>query len=391
MDAAGDAAERGRVSALHRLHVLDTPPEERFDRVVRLAQRLFDVPMVAVNLVDTDRQFTKAAVGLHLGDTPREESFCSRTVTSPDQLVVPDARLDDRFADHPRVVGEGDVRFYAGQPLAAPGGELVGSLCLVGDQPREFGDTERELLRTLAGWVERELAVDADELQAREVQRRLLPYRTVDLEGWTMAACCVPARLVGGDYYDWELLDDRLQLVVADVMGKGLTAAVLTAGIRSMMRVCSAFNPLAEAVRRTARGMADDFTATGTFATLFACRIDPTTGDIEYVDAGHGLALVVPPDGPARRLASHDLPLGTLDDDSWTPGKDRIAPGEMLFLVSDGVLEIHPEEESAVGAAAALVRDLREPASIVAAIEEYLSRHEIDDDLTAVVVRRDLP
>ncbi|GGD29031.1 PP2C family protein-serine/threonine phosphatase [Nocardioides daphniae] len=384
----GISTEQDRVHALHRLGVLDTPPEERFDQVVRLAQRLFDVPQVAVNLVDADRQFTKAAVGLELGDTPREESFCSTTVGVAERLVVRDALLDERFVDHPAVVGGGGVRFYAGQPLAAPGGEVVGALCLVADEPRDLTQHELDLLAGLGRWVERELALDADEVQAREVQRRLLPYGPLSVPGYEMAGTCLPARLVGGDYFDWRMVDDTLQLVVADVMGKGLTAAVLTAGIRAMMRGASTFNTLGESVRRTAVGMTDDFAETSTFATLFACRIDPGTGDMEYVDAGHGLALVVPPDGPSRRFDSEGLPLGTFVDDTWTTHREHLAPGETLFLVSDGVLDIHPSNAAVLEAATRVVREYGDPEAIIAYVEEFVRDLDLEDDLTVVVVRR---
>ncbi|MBE7323522.1 SpoIIE family protein phosphatase [Nocardioides sp. Y6] len=382
-----ESQEQARVQALRELHLLDTGPEERFDQVVRLAQRLFDVPKVAVNLVDTDRQFTKSAVGLDLGDTPRELSFCTHTVAEADALVVTDPAGDARFADHPDVEN-GTIGFYVGHPLSAPGGEVVGALCLVDDTPRAMSEQELDLLAGLARWVERELAFDADEVQAREVQRRLLPYRRIEVPGYELAGCCLPARHVGGDYFDWMELDGRLQLVVADVMGKGLTAAALTAGIRSMMRVSSSFNPLAEAVRRTAVGMDEDFTETSTFATLFACRITPATGEIEYVDAGHGLALVVPPEGPARQLASSDLPLGTLPHDSWTPHLEALRPGETLFIVSDGVLDVLPEQAAVIEAATRLVRDLGSPDAIVARVEEFVRANELEDDLTVVVVRR---
>ena len=384
-----NAEELARVRALHDLHVLDTPPEERFDQVVRLAQRLFNVPKVAVNLVDDHRQFTKSAVGLPLGDTPRDLSFCTHTVGDTTMLVVPDAREDERFVHHPDVQS-GDIRFYAGQPLAAPTGETVGALCLVDDQPRELSSMEAELLAGLGRWIERELVHDADEVQAREVQRRLLPYRNIEVPGYELAGCCLPARHVGGDYFDWQLLDEHLQLVVADVMGKGLTAAALTAGIRSMMRVTSSFNPLAEAVRRTAAAMEEDFAETSSFATLFACRIDPPTGALEYVDAGHGLALIVPPSGAPRRLSSTDLPLGTLADGTWTPHQEMLAPSETLFLVSDGVLDFYPDHEEVIEVAAALVREVGDPAGIVARIMEYARALDLEDDLTALVVRRSI-
>lgn len=95
-ESLSDSQEIARVNALH---VLDTPPEERFDRVVRLAQRIFDAPKVAVNLIDKDRQYTKASVGVPLGDSPRSETFCSSAVADPAPLLVPDVRADERGGD----------------------------------------------------------------------------------------------------------------------------------------------------------------------------------------------------------------------------------------------------------------------------------------------------
>ncbi|MET0468326.1 MAG: SpoIIE family protein phosphatase [Aeromicrobium sp.] len=382
------SSEDARLQALHDLDVLDTPPEERFDQIVRLAQRIFDVPTVAVNLVDADRQFTKSAVGHPLGDRPRDESFCSHTVAAQETVIVRDARLDERFAHHPDVVDDGDLRFYVGQPLAAPSGEMVGALCLVDDHPRDLSEADLSVLADLGHWVERELASDDDERQAREVQRRLLPYRPLEMDGYAMAGCCLPARHVGGDYFDWSMVSDRLQVVLADVMGKGMTAAVLTAGIRAMMRGAAPFESIEGAVYRTAAGMADDFTETGTFATMFACRIEPATGEMDFVDAGHGLALIVPPHGEPRRLRSRDLPLGVITDDTWTAHRERLAPGETLMLVSDGIFDIVEDEDAADEMATSIVQDGNDPQSAVARIEEYARTHDLDDDITAVVIRR---
>ena len=125
-----------------------------------------------------------------------------------------------------------------------------------------------------------------------------------------------------------------------------------------------------------------------TFATLFACRITPGTGAVEYVDAGHGLTLIVPPEGPARRLESTDLPLGALPDDTWVARAERLDPGETLLLVSDGVLDIYSEEETVVAVATDLVREVQQPAEMIRRIEHYARTNELADDLTAVAIRR---
>jgi CheY-like chemotaxis protein len=149
--------EEKRLAALHKLAILDTPPEERFDRLTRLAAAIFDVPTALVSLVDRDRQWFKAGYGDLPRETPREESFCAHAVVNRAPLVVPDAMDDDRFADNPTVTGEPRVRFYAGQPLILPDGACVGTVCLVDTRPRELDERQKGLLADLGELVRREL------------------------------------------------------------------------------------------------------------------------------------------------------------------------------------------------------------------------------------------
>jgi PAS domain S-box-containing protein len=149
--------EPRRLRALRRLHLLDTPVEERFDRIVRTAARLFRVPITLVTLVDESRQWFKARVGLDVTATGRDVSFCGHAILSPRTFVVHDALADERFADNPLVTGEPHVRFYAGQPLHASDGSTVGTLCLIDREARGFTDEERQQLEDLASWVELEL------------------------------------------------------------------------------------------------------------------------------------------------------------------------------------------------------------------------------------------
>jgi len=151
--------EEARIDTLYSLGILDTPPEERFDRLTRLARRVFRVPIAMVNLVDEHRIWTKSAQGLQASEGPRDTSFCAHAILGDDILVVADAMQDERFRDNPYVTGEPNVRFYAGCPLRAPNGDKLGTLCLIDHQPREFSEEDRALLRDLAGMAERELAV----------------------------------------------------------------------------------------------------------------------------------------------------------------------------------------------------------------------------------------
>jgi sigma-B regulation protein RsbU (phosphoserine phosphatase) len=149
--------EAERLVALRALNVLDTPAEERFDRITRLLARLLDVPIAAVALVDSDRQWFKSIVGLNATGTPRDVSFCGHTIVARRTVVVPDATEDERFHDNPLVVADPSIRFYAGQPLQGPGGHMVGALCAIDTQPRGLTAADEAILRDLAALVAREL------------------------------------------------------------------------------------------------------------------------------------------------------------------------------------------------------------------------------------------
>lgn len=164
-----------RLATLRSLHILDTPTEERFDRLTRLAKRLFDVPIALVSLVDANRQWFKACEGLDLAEAPRNTSFCGHAIAGDGILLVPDARQDPRFHDNPMVTGEPHIRFYAGCPLVAHNGTKLGTLCLIDRQPRTFDDDDRALLHDLARMAEQELAAvhlaSMDELTALSNRR----------------------------------------------------------------------------------------------------------------------------------------------------------------------------------------------------------------------------
>ncbi|GAC1478181.1 MAG: sensor domain-containing diguanylate cyclase [Acidimicrobiales bacterium] len=151
--------ERQRLATLRTLGLLDTPAEERFDRITRLAQRLFDVPVALVSLVDEDRQWFKSRQGLDVEETPREVSFCGHAILGDGVMQIPDATVDPRFTDNPLVLGDPRIRFYAGCPIAAPDGSKLGTLCVIDSEPRVLSDADQRMLGDLAELVEREIAV----------------------------------------------------------------------------------------------------------------------------------------------------------------------------------------------------------------------------------------
>ena len=147
-----------RIIDLRALEILDTPAEERFDRITRIAQRLFDVPIALVSLVDEDRQWFKSRLGLDAAETPRELSFCAHAILDDEILLVPDAVSDERFRDNPLVTGDPRIRFYAGAPIDSPSGNKLGTLCVIDRKPRDLSPDDLETLRDLADMIEKEVA-----------------------------------------------------------------------------------------------------------------------------------------------------------------------------------------------------------------------------------------
>jgi GAF domain-containing protein len=151
------ADEERRLASLRALQILDTGPEDRFDRITRLASALLDAPIALVSLVDEHRQWFKSCHGLDVRETPRDAAFCAHVVHDREPMIIADTFLDQRFADNPLVLGEPRIRFYAGYPLVLDDGACIGSLCVLDTRPRspEAGDVAR--LHDLARLAVREI------------------------------------------------------------------------------------------------------------------------------------------------------------------------------------------------------------------------------------------
>ncbi|PTQ91362.1 ATP-binding protein [Agitococcus lubricus] len=177
------ANEAERLKVLYDLQILDTPREERFDRLVRITQSLFNVPIALIGLIDEERQWYKSCVGLPNTEVDRNGSFCAHAILSPDTLYIPDARLDSRFADHPAVLGAPYVRFYVGAPLILKERYCLGTLCLVDYEPRHLSDEQLKLLRDLADLVqqqlETQLSLDLEKMLSEEKARHQLLFETM--------------------------------------------------------------------------------------------------------------------------------------------------------------------------------------------------------------------
>lgn len=151
------ANERERVAALYARQLLDTPPEERFDRVSRLAVRSLEVPIAYVAFLDGQRQWFKSICGFSLSEIPRQTSLCSHTILSTDAIICPDTLEEPRFADNPNVTGPPNIRFYMGHPLSTPEGHNIGTFCVMDTQPHEVTEEKRRAFLDLAQWAQNEL------------------------------------------------------------------------------------------------------------------------------------------------------------------------------------------------------------------------------------------
>lgn len=180
--------EPGRLAALYRYDILDTPDEAAFDRITALVKTILKVPICAVSLIDADRQWLKSCVGLGGRETSRDVAFCTHTIQAREPLLVTDATRDPRFADNPFVKDQPFIRSYLGIPLSTPDGYNVGSLCAIDVTPREYGADQVEVLKSFAALV-------VDELELRRIAQTDHLTGTVTRRGFTLELEKALARL----------------------------------------------------------------------------------------------------------------------------------------------------------------------------------------------------
>ncbi|KTR08374.1 hypothetical protein NS184_05860 [Curtobacterium luteum] len=385
MDDLGSSSARAALVAA--LDVVGAAPSERFERIVRVAREVFDVPLSYVNVLDDDLLHTLTPnVPDEIVSGPVGWSFCQLTIRQVEPTVICDTTADPRTAGLPGVTNRG-IRFYAGVPLTMPGGVPVGTLCLMDTQPRDFSLADEAALIDFGRWAERALGQGLHHDRLQDVVAALTPA-PLGVRDLHVSATSVPYGDTSGDLHDWSTDGQHLIVTLADVMGKEQPAAILAAGIRAALRQHRDRAP-EDAVRAVEPAVAEDLVAASAFATLFHARVTLGTGAVEAVDAGHGLVVHLGADGRHRVLRSHDLPLGL-----HPVGAARsvttvtLAPGDALLVASDGALDLG---DGTIDTLSELARTFERTRDHHAFLETVRLRaaERAEDDVTVVLLTRD--
>lgn len=387
-----------RVRALERLGALGAGRNDRLDRITRLAKQAFGVDNAALTLVDAREWRVRSdAVGT-VDPLPREQTFCNVAVDTARPLIVPDALADQRFANLDPVTGAPHIRFYAGLPITDANDIPIGAFCITDSTPRDIGERELDMLVEFAELARSELIDFAEVHRARDMQQSLLPRHIPELKDYRLSGICIPTSSVGGDFFDWGVVDDGLCVSVSDVMGKGTAAAIMSATMRSAARAASARRAgrtrgdeggdIAAVMREIAMTLAGDLDRTGTMITAFFGYLSLSSHHLRWADAGHGLALVARADGTIHWLVGTDLPFGVLADADWQEHRWTMAPDDRLLIFSDGLLDLLGGDRHALDEIAHLASEVADPDALVQQIRALADLGLAVDDVTAIVLRR---
>lgn len=382
MTTTTDQSSIRRTAAVEALGILGGGPEERFDRITRMTQQAFGVPLSFLNLVHHDVVTAQSTQGWQQGGSaPSDQVFCSVTVLHDGPMTVRDATLDPRFKDMAAVREQG-IRFYAGAPLSMPDGTQVGTLCIMDAVPRDLSAEELDLLTELARWAERELGHAMDQDRVRKVMTGMTPD-PVEVPGHDLQVV-TSARETSGDVADWRLAaDGTLRLTIGTVSAVGRAAALLASTIRAAV-VARTDVELGSDGPALETQIGDDLVASEAVASLFHARVEPETGRTVVVDAGHGLALHLAADGTHTVLRTLDLPIGLQRGTARTHLERTLAPGDRLVLFTDGVFALDglPDVDAVAALAVAAGPDL------VDRVRDLLSTAPDADVTLAVLTRR---
>jgi serine phosphatase RsbU (regulator of sigma subunit) len=232
-------------------------------------------------------------------------------------------------------------------------------------------------------------ALEAELARAGEVQRALLPAIAPLVPGYDVAGRCVPSRNVGGDFYDWRSNNNGLTVVLGDVMGKGMPAALVMATVRAALRAVSDVHDPETSIHLVDRALYEDLQNSSQFITLLLFHIDLHSHQGKFVDAGHGHAWILQADGAISMLEPRGVPLGIFPETKWPIGHFTLEPGDALIAYSDGLVDADPDRTIDAEEIARHIRSCRNAQETVDRMTGLVPRLEsMTDDLTLIALRR---
>jgi serine phosphatase RsbU (regulator of sigma subunit) len=410
-----------RLAAVRATGLLDTGPEDNFDRLASLAAMLLDAPMAFVTLVDERRSFWKSAIGAipaqvaRERETPVEQSFCQHVIAAGAAVFVDDAEHDPRTRYSP-LVQTLSVRSWAGFPVRSPAGEVLGSFCVVDHRRRGWSARDIEVLRTLSHSASGEIALlDAIKVAQSEARRSTALARTLQesllapvlphVTGLELASRYRPAGAGGelvGDFFDvFQGLDDRWHAVIGDVCGKGVEAAKMTALARYTLRAAAMHGGAPSAMLGELNdALEHQGPGGGLYLTALVATVRATQDAVRatLALAGHPPALVRRADGGIEPAGRHGALLGIFPQVTLHDVELLLAPGDAVVLYTDGVTDARcGHERFGEARLRAAVAQGRRPsaaalaAALDAAVADF-SDGPAADDLALLVLRvRDDP
>lgn len=405
--AGGFPDEAGRLAAVRRYRILDTPPDGAFDRLCAMAARVCRTPIATVTIVDEDRIWFKARQGVDATETMRDPGLCASAILSDDPYVVTDAATDPRVLNNPLVRGELGLRFYAAAPIITGDGYRLGTVNVIDTAPRQASAEELATLQDLAGVAADELELRlsslrtvGDERKQREqvqqdstllaeladtLRHNLLPPRLPAVPGVEIAAHYHPAspREIGGDFYDvFPVGGGNWKFVLGDMCGKGPNAAALASLVRYTLRSAAMINgdpvkdlySLNETILLDAEGSQDS-----RFCTVVCARLEPADTGVRLIvaDGGHPPVFVIRADGTVSDVKAGGTLVGALPEAKFTASRLHLRPGDVVVFYTDGITEARTRDGAQFGGdglARALGGYAGQPAgSVIAGLQHLLA------------------
>ncbi|GAY16249.1 PP2C family protein-serine/threonine phosphatase [Mycobacterium sp. shizuoka-1] len=407
--------ENERLQALHRYAILDTPPDDAFNRITRVAARALGKPVAAISFVDRDRVWFKAihgAQGPH--EIPREAGLCALAISDSRTYLVRDTAADPYLSQNGSAPAVFGVRFYAAAPITTADGHQLGTVSVLDTVPGDVTADQLAILEDLAAIVmtelelrlsalttvraERELRENAERNEATTLeyatvlQRALLPSALPQIPGLSMAAHYHPAASgqVGGDFYDvFGVAPDRWAFFLGDVEGHGAPAAAVTALVRHTLRAAALHHDDATAGLHELNTALISDPGERRFCTVLSGTLQPEEAGfhVTLATGGHLPALLLDPEAGSIRpvRSSGGMLIGAVADATFEACEMLLGPGQTLLLYTDGIVEARPDGTTTFGESA-LRLFLSERAglpatALIAELAELAATLRPDDDV----------